>query len=74
MKKFILLVLCFASSFLLFAQEETLEDFYKISQENLNNYSLVELAGLDPTQDLLILKYLITIGKKRKKYSPPCFL
>lgn len=48
--------LCSVALITLFAQEETLEHFYKISQENLNNYSLADLADLDPTQDYTLAK------------------
>ena len=50
MKKLFLAVIFLSGCFLL-AQEETLEDFLKMSQGNLKKYSLSELMGLDPIKD-----------------------
>ena len=39
------------NKYVILAQEETPDDFLKMSQENLKKYSLAELTGLDPLKD-----------------------
>ena len=56
--KILFLVLSFFNIWFLLAQEETLEDFFKMSQENLKKYSLAELTGLDPIKNEESLEFL----------------
>lgn len=49
MKKLFLAMLFLTQCFLV-AQEETLADFFKMSQENLKKYSLTELMSLDSSE------------------------
>ncbi|MEK7483453.1 MAG: hypothetical protein AABZ60_03870, partial [Planctomycetota bacterium] len=69
MKK-LFLALIFLNGCFLVAQEETLDDFLKISQDNLKKYLLSEWMGLDPVTD----KEVLAICSEDIKKNPNSYL